>query len=314
MLRQKAKNIIVSAFGTGYVSRDGINFSVSCPECDSEKEKKKLSIRLDDYRYHCWVCGIKGKSIWSFIARKKPSIQIDEALFRKPKSAHVEETAEEAVLSLPSKLVPVYRSSKDPDVLAVKNYLIKRGLTFLDIARWRIMTAKSGKFRRRALIPSFDSECNLNYYVARAIDDDQLNYINAKVPKKSVIFNDLDLDWTKPIVLVEGVFDAIKSIENSVPLLGSSLAKDSELYKKLMKNQSKVVVAIDSDLKLKGYKIAESLFEAGCKVRICFPPDGKDMGDLTKEENQKIIENAEDFSPYSSLTFKIRSIRSGSII
>ena len=160
---------------------------------------------------------------------------------------------------------------------------------------------------------TFSTDKLLNY-VARAIDDDQLNYVNAKIPKKSVIFNDLDLDWSKPIVLVEGVFDAIKSIENSVPLLGSSLAKDSELYKKLMKNQSKVVVAIDSDLKLKGYKIAENLFEAGCKVMICFPPDGKDMGDLTKEENKKIIENAEAFSPYSSLTFKIRSIRSGSII
>ena len=42
------------------------------------------------------------------------------------------------------------------------------------------------------LIPSFDSSGNLNYYVARSIDDlGSFRYKNAKVPKENVIFKQI---------------------------------------------------------------------------------------------------------------------------
>jgi len=176
------------------------------------------------------------------------------------------------------------------------------------------MTSSKGKFRRRAIIPSFDCDGNLNYFVSRSIDEDGLKYLNAKIPKGEIVFNEIDIDWNKSVILVEGIFDAMKSIENSVPILGSTLSKKSNLYNKLMKNQSNVTVSLDPDLKHKAYKIADDLYEAGCNVRICFAPDGKDMGNFSKKENRQMILSSKIFTPYTSLSHKIKSIRSGSII
>jgi DNA primase len=315
MIRQKAKSVLSKAFGPSTVSRDGINVAVSCPECDANKTKKKLSVRLDDYRFHCWVCGIKGKNVWKYISRKFPHVQIDEVLFSKPKiifSDEPEEAIEE--IELPSGFVPVFRKSRDPDVKAVKKYLEKRGITNSDILRWRILTTTTGQYRRRAIIPSFDAEGKLNYFVGRSIDQGTIKYLNAKVSKSEIVFNEIDIDWTQPVVLVEGVFDAIKSVANTIPILGSTLPQSSSLYKQLMRMQSDVIISLDPDLKSKALKIAKSLAQAGCQVRVCFTKEGIDMGDSSKEENKKMLSNAKIFTPYYHLTHKINSIRSGSII
>ena len=315
MIRQKAKRTLETAFGEGVSSRDGVNFSVSCPVCDPSKTKKKLSVRLDDYRYHCWVCGIKGKNVWKFISKRKPEINIDPLLFKKSDTSieeNVDNVKEE--LEVPKGLVPVFRNSREPDVLAVKKYLKKRGFTQSSIARWRVMTSPTGKFRRRVFIPSFDANGKINYYVARAIDETSFKYINAKISKHDMVFNEVDIDWNKPLVLVEGVFDAMKSCENTVPILGSTLPYSSRLFQMLMKNQADVVVSLDPDLKKKSFKIANDLFEAGCNVRVCFTPDGLDMGDLKKEENLRMIALAKSYSPYMSIYHRINEIRSGSVI
>jgi len=314
MIRQKAKSVVNKAFGAGSVSRDGINVAVSCPECDPNRTKKKLSVRLDDYRFHCWVCGIKGKNVWKYINKKFPNVQIDEILFTNPKKYEYEPEEEVFTLDLPKGFVPVFRKTRDPDVRAVKNYLLSRGLTLSDMIRWRVLTTTTGRFRRRAIVPSFDLEGNLNYYVGRSIDEGEFKYLNAKVSKSEIIFNEVDVNWKKPIVLVEGVFDAIKSIPNTIPILGSTLSSNSYLYRCLMKNQSNVIVSLDPDLKGKALKIAKTLHQAGCNVKVCFTTDGKDMGDTSREENAKMLSNAKNFTPYSHLTHKINSIRSGSII
>lgn len=317
MIEQKAKNTIASSFGSFGISRDGINVSVSCPDCDPTKKKKKLSIRLDDFRYHCWVCGIKGKSIWRYISRKFPHIQIDENLEKITSSNlldHEDDEQESNTVDLPENIYPVFRDSLDPDLKCVRNYLLKRGLTLRDMARWRIMTASSGRFRRRALVPSFDVEGDVNYYVGRSIDSTDYKYINASVSKKEIIFNEIDINWDKTVVLVEGVFDAMKSVSNTIPILGSTLSHDSRLFKTLMKNRSDVIVSLDPDLKDKAYKIAESLYTAGCSVRICFPPKGVDMGDRDVITNKKMLESSKMITPYSRLSYRIKEIKSGSII
>ena len=122
MIRQKAKKIIVSAFGSGYSARDGINFAVSCPECDPTKSKKKLSVRLDDFRYHCWVCGIKGQNIWSYISRKFPGVQIDPILFKKKSQKDLDEEVVREV-EIPKNCMPVFRKNSDPYIKSVRNYL-----------------------------------------------------------------------------------------------------------------------------------------------------------------------------------------------
>ena len=152
------------------------------------------------------------------------------------------------------------------------------------------MSCSTGKFRRRVIIPSFNLEGNLNYYVARTIDDaKKMKYRNAEVPKEEVIFNAVDLDWEKEIILVEGVFDAMKCPENTVPVLGSTLSKKSNLLKMVTRHQTPCLVSLDPDMKQKAYKLADLLVSSGCPVRISFAPSGMDLGELSKSEVSDLI-------------------------
>ena len=55
------------------------------------------------------------------------------------------------------------------------------------------------------------------------------------------------IDWNKDICLVEGVFDAIVSGTNSIPLLGSTLREDSKIFQAIINNETKIYVALDPD-------------------------------------------------------------------
>lgn len=309
------KRIIDDAFGAGVLSRDGINYAISCPSCkDDRKDKRKLIIRLDDGRYHCWVCGLKGKSVKSLLSKYNRAF-LGTTSIRFEAAAQQHEIDAIAV-SLPqgcSTLATVERL--DPDMLAVRKYLERRGISKLDISRWRISAVTTGQYRRRAIIPSFDEVGNLNYFVARSIDTGTyLKYKNPKVSKESVIFNEIDIDWNMPIVLVEGVFDAMKCPPNAVPILGSSVSIRSKLYKKIVEHQSKCIVALDPDLKMKAFKLAKLLKSSGCEVDVAFAPEGRDFGDMRKQRVSDVLRSAERYTDLMRISHKISRMRSGSII
>ena len=120
--REKFKLLLVKAFGKGERSRDGINFALSCPVCnDSRKEKKKLVVRLDDSRYHCWVCGTKGKDVRWLIKKYRPALSDhfkDLKFNTEKKSDHQE------LIQLPKDCIFLADySGRDPDILGVINYL-----------------------------------------------------------------------------------------------------------------------------------------------------------------------------------------------
>ena len=151
--RIKIRNLLVKAFGAGELSRDKINFAINCPSCNDGKEsKRKLVVRLDDGRYHCWVCGIKGKNISRLVLRYKPEFSDSLKGIKISKS----DDKDEREVLLPDNFINLssYKGS-DPDVLSTLKYLKNRGLNNLDIARWRILTCPTGQFRRRVIVPSF---------------------------------------------------------------------------------------------------------------------------------------------------------------
>lgn len=311
MSYKSLKKILDSTFGQGDLGRDGVNYQLSCPFC---KSKKKLHVRLDDFRYHCWVCDAKGKNIWKLVSKIRPDLVNISKLPKMPTSFSLEDQPEEEKVVLPERLVPVFRKTRDPDILSVRKYLGRRGVTLEKMMRWRIMSATSGKYRRHALIPSFDKTGEINYFVARSIDEGSFRYRNAKARKSDIIFNEVDVDFSKTVVLVEGVFDAIKCPENAVPILGSSLVKNSLLYKRLVRNQTDVIVSLDPDMPEKAYKVSDILLKAGCEVAVCFAPSGKDMGDLTYASALSVLESAKSYNCYTKLTQRIGTIRSGSVI
>jgi len=203
-------DFITSAFGSGIVNKNSI--AVTCPQCGKENSsKKKLVIKLDDGMHHCWVCDLKGRSL-KYTVRKFAPAKFDEyySIFHSgQKFIQSEEQALEKI-SLPPGFILLgeCNKSKDPDIKGTLEYAKSRGITESDLWYFKLGTCKFGRFRRRLIMPSFDQSGSLNYYTARSIDSDKkIKYLNAKAPKKSLIFNESNIKWKEEITLVEGPMD-----------------------------------------------------------------------------------------------------------
>lgn len=295
-----------------------VSITFKCPICrSSDRSKKKLVVRIDDGWYHCWVCGLSGKSYFSLFKKTFPQALSDPdcSIFFNDKKPVLHQKDVEIKIEIPPDCTLVgLEESNDPDVLAVRNYLKNRGLTKGDMLRWRICASKSGRMARRVIVPSFDEEGELNYFISRTISENGIKYINAEKKRTEIIFNEIDIDWSKPVLLVEGVFDAIKCPENTIPVLTSELSKDSLLFQKLWQNRCTVTVGFDPDLKMKSHKTCELLSKAGLDVYQVWAPEGKDFGKMTKNEVLKTLERAVPWAKENKLFFKINNIVSGSLL
>lgn len=315
---QKSKKIKVLelAFGKGFVSHHESDLTIRCPSCrDSRTTKQKLSVKLDNGWYHCWVCGTSGKNILYLFRKYAPDfLSRIEPLYPNSKiSRNSDEPTPLPVVSLPDDIRLVAEHHVKPDDRAVFDYLVSRGLTTLDMYRWRICVSDDFKFRRKAIIPSYDDDGVLNYYTARCIDESKFKYRNAATKKSDVIFNEVDVDWKKPVLLVEGVFDAMKCPENTIPALGCSLPTTGALYKSLKKNKCTVVVAFDAEATTRSHVACKKLQLAGCDVYVSFV-HGDDLGSKTKEDVRKILKNLRPWTNELRINHKIADIKSGSIL
>lgn len=315
--------LLSRAFGTGILSRDGLDINVQCPKCKRNgKKKKKLSVRLSDGVYHCWVCELKGKNI-DYLFREYAPSHLDESRsigFSRHETHHSNrEDVTEINLEIQAPPGFVLLGSRsgiiDPDINDVFKYCRSRGLSLRDMWYFKLGTCRRGKFRRRVIFPSFDAEGHLNYYTARAIDNSKtIKYLNAKVPKKSVIFNEINIDWTKTLTLVEGPFDLTKTSGNVTCILGSYLSPESNLFRQIARSGTPINLALDFDARAKTHEIAKSLYQYGIDVQIVSVPSGRDIGDMTKIEYKQIIESAAPWRQSDRLLHLISNIRSGSIL
>ena len=312
--KSKKIKLIESAFGSGHLETDEKNIHVSCPECkDSRKDKKKLYISLETGWYNCWVCNISGKKV-SYLFRKYASKYYNQCqlVFGSDQLYHTVPEPE-AVVEFPDDSKLVANFSSDPDARDIYSYLRKRGLSRLDMLRWRVCFSSEFLYRRKAIFPSFDAEGKINYFVARSIDETKFKYNNAKVPKSGIVFNEIDMDWSQPVILVEGVFDAVKCPDNTAIALGSTLPKNSLLYHRLVKNQCSVVVCFDEDAEGKSHDVCKKLKKAGCRV-YKVSPKGCDLGDRSKSGALSLIGSAVPWTEEARISHKISRMKSGSII
>jgi DNA primase len=316
-LKQK-KDLIVSIFGEGSTSGDGKDIAVFCPICKKSpkaKKKRKLSIAIDTGVYHCWVCEAKGKSLAKLIKYEIPNFKDLEKVREYFGSEIVEgEEAEEIIkISLPEDFRLVVLDNNRASRL-IKKYLLNRGMTEEDLYRFKVGYSEEFGFDNRAIFPSFDENLDLNFFVTRSVDEKVkfAKYRNCDASKKDIIFNEHLINWKKPVILVEGIFDAVKAGHNSIPVLGSWIDMNHQVFKKLIINQSDVLLGFDPDAQDKEMKIAKNLFQQGLNVKIIQNKD-KDLGDLTHEEVKNLIQNAKPFDNIERMRYLIGGIRSGSI-
>lgn len=292
-------------FGKGRISSNGINFDVRCPICSpTDPTKKKLSIRTDTSANHCWVCGWKSRTIIPLI--RKYGSEHHLAAFKElfgisglDSQLITGEKEEKQKVELPKdfKLLTLANES-DPDVKAVWRYVYSRGLSDRDAWYFKLGVSDEPRWKRRVIMPSFDKNGVLNYFVARAIDKDKKpKYDNPDVDKNPIIFNEINLDWSTRLVLVEGAFDLVKCVENSTAILGSDLDERHEIFNRILLHNTPVALSLDGDMwDRKTPKIVKKLQEYNIDVVVVDVRPWGDPGSMSKSEFEEALSTAKRIS------------------
>ncbi len=104
-----------------------------------------------------------------------------------------------------------------------------------------------------------------------------------------VVFEE-QINWNEPIVLVEGVFDAISVRRNAIPMLGKFLPKKLEV--KLLENKVKnVYILLDDDAKTEALNLERKLTSYGINVSQV-SVSGGDAADLGFQKTWEFINNS----------------------
>ena len=264
---QKLYALLQKVLGEGkIVSKDEAMFV--CPF--SHHRKPKLAVNLTTQRWQSWIdTNAKGRSIFSLFKRMQvPSNYFAELskIVKLPKNTKLADT-EEQFVSLPYEFKRLTETHTDFSYSKAMKYLKNRGIKSYDIERYDIGYCDKGDYAGRIIIPSFDADNKLNYFLARDFTGNAyLKYKNPPVSKDVVVFEN-QIDYAEPLVLCEGVFDAIAIRRNAVALLGKNIP--SKLKIKMIKNKvSEVYVVLDEDAIKNAISITETLLNEDIKVRF----------------------------------------------
>lgn len=287
MHREKLK-IVASCLGEYRIAGDETLFY--CPFC--KHHKHKLSVNVSANVYKCWICDAKGKNIRRLIHKfgnyglvaewDKLTGRHDINDFDNIFSTNEEEDVIIQRVSLPDEFRSLTKSSLSPATLPAVNYLRVRGIGKKEILEWKIGYCPAGDYAGRILIPSFDTEGYVNYFIARSYDGAWMRYKNPQA-SRDIVFNELYLDWDDDVVLVEGVFDAIIA-GNAIPILGSTLNRDTKLFSRLVSESPKIYLALDSDAATKERKIIKNLLQYDMELYKIDTTGIEDVGAMTKKE------------------------------
>ncbi len=281
----------------GRFRKTGSEYLFSCPFC--KHHKPKFSVNLNRGA-KCWVCDWKSPDVRRVIRRVGSFNQLQEwdtitgrvslsafdELFGDYEDVVVEET-----IRLPDSFTSLANRNVSLSSLAARQYLKSRGLTEKDLVNWKIGFCTSGEYANRVIIPSFNMNGEVNYFIARAYNDDWMRYKNPPV-SRDIVFNELFLDWDSDLTIVEGAFDAIVAGPNAVPILGSTLNERSKLFQAIVKHDTPIYIALDPDAEKKSNKLISALMKYDVELYKVDISGYDDVGSMNKREYQKRKEQA----------------------
>ena len=252
--------------------------------------KPKLQINIKTGKWHCWVSNQGGHNLFQLFKKLKASREqfkelgelVGDTKYRKYESKEVRKE----VVRLPKEFKPMWTNGGGIIQKHSWVYLQNRNITRGDIIRYGIGYCDEGLYANRVIIPSHSSDGELNYFVGRSIYKDGMKYKNPPVSKNIIGF-DLFINWDEPIVLCEGVFDAIAIKRNAIPLFGKTVPKS--LMKKIYEKQVKsIYILLDRDAIKDSIKMIDDFMKNGIDVYFVNLEEG-DPSDVGFEKTINLI-------------------------
>ena len=290
MINYDLLNLLEKVLGKGRRT-SGNNYAFFSPFINHYKPKLEIDLTINnngDNPWHCWVSNAKGRNIKALFKSIKVNRtfydDLNKILGTRVLYADDFIKNEYEKLLLPTEFIRLADYSKQSDKLLrlelkrAIDYLKKRGITKVDILRYDIGYCPSGRYSGRVIIPSYDANYELNYFVSRTVFEDELyKHKNPKVSKDVIGFESF-INWDEPITLVEGAFDAITARFNTIPLFGKTLSNKLK-EKIILRRPPKIIVALDNDAKVDAFRISNYLLSNGIDVSI-LNMQAKDVNEL----------------------------------
>ena len=287
-------NVLDSALGVG-TSMKGNEQAHHCPFC--HHHKKKLQINLDSQYWHCWVCDSKGRSIQSLLYKlnvDKSELARIHSIYGEYKPKRNEVEVEKIVLRLPKEFKTLSKKPKsiNPSYNQAIHYLKQRSISMDEVLKYNIGYCEEGLYSGRIIIPSYNEDGELNYFIARSFyEDEKMKYKNPPVSRNVIVF-DNQIDWKEPITLVEGVFDSFSVKRNVIPILGKFIPRSLQAKIK-EKGVKEINILLDSDAVYDSTKHANYFIKNGIKVKNIIP-DGMDAGDMGFDKVNELLKETKE--------------------
>lgn len=283
------------------IQKGGTELMFFCPNCNHYK--RKLNVNTITGYYHCWVCNFGGKGFKSLLNKIKAPSEYYQILC-KIKAPKTKNKTDNKKLLLPSEFKPLYKASTEVFHKHALSYCFKRGLTVYDIVRYNIGYCTDGTFKNRVVIPSYSATGELNFYCGRDVYDSKMKYRLCDSTKDIIGF-ELFTDFSKPVTLVEGVFDAFSVKYNVIPLFGKTLS-DKLKIKLIHQKPPRVNVLLDNDALKSSLDICEFLIHNGIDAHLVML-NGKDPNELGHINTWKAIDASGKITDGDLFKLKIKN-------
>jgi len=246
----------------------------TCPFCmdrvGKQDKRQSLSVKPGDWIYRCWRCHISGKL-------KHEPTGADHL-------AQPERDLSEFDLGPPETFLLLGEGPGAQDFAgrAARRYLLEHRR--VPRSTWRqagIGYCRRGRAARRIVVPVHPlGSTEWRGWVGRAWNPDvDLRYVYPPgMPRGQLLFNAdaLLVETTTPVLVVEGVFDALPHWPNAVACLGKPVESQVQMMKGARRP---LLVALDGDAWSEGAALAMRLNLSGKTAASLRLPPRKDPGD-----------------------------------
>jgi DNA primase len=295
--------LLETVLGKGKGSKTTMDYAFYCPVC--KHHNPKLIVNIKSGQYNCWTChpATKGKMPVSLF--KKIDAPLDRIVEMK---SYFEgdntkiDTLKHDKVTLPKEFISLSEQDNSLEYRHAISYLKKRSITLNDILKYNIGYCKTGRYRNRIIVPSYDKNGDINYFIARSFESDPgRKYDAPSCNKNQLIGLEYFINWSVPVILCEGMFDAIAIRRNAIPLFGKTIPES--LMIKLVTSEVKTVyLALDKDAFKQAIDHAQSLINLGKEVYL-IELEGKDPSELGFNDMTKLLHTAKPLT-FSELVFK----------
>jgi len=311
VLKQNDKNIVVSTL-TGilgsYLNLKGNELAFYCPFCNHHKQK--LQVNTETQKWHCWTCNSGGKKLTSLLRKldvDKKTISIIREIYGDSNyNPQNDDSDAKVFINLPKEFISLAEQPKgfNPEYKHAIHYLTQRGIGIKEIVKYGIGYCKDGMYARRIIVPSYNSDGSLNYFISRSYyADEKMKYKNPPI-SKNIICLDSQINWNEPVILCEGVFDAITIRRNAIPLLGKFPSK-TLVEKIFMNGVTDIVISLDNDAINEALKVSDYFRKQGINVKLMMLKD-KDAAEMGYTEFYNELNGTKEFGIEELLLSKIK--------